>query len=305
VRGPRFSVGHMTQTPKQTLPLHGKNALIIGGAGGIGGAGARALLADGASVTIMSRDEKRISAFAAELAATAPDGTAVDYIAGDSLLEEDVLAAVARTSGDDGLDICVSTVGRGSTTPLLLNNAEDFTNELRVNITSAFVAIKACVPAMTLAGGGSMVFTSSVIAAQSFPYMSGYCAGKAGLEALVRTAADELGHLGIRINCIRPGLVNSPDNPKVAASFAGDRSSAFLDQTPLRRLGVPTDISGAIRFLAGPESAWATGTAITVDGGAHLRRAPDVQPRLRQELGDEVVDAILAGRLPEHARAQR
>lgn len=292
----------MTHTSSQNLPLHGKSALIIGGAGGIGGAGARALLADGASVTIMSRDEARIAAFAAELAAEAPAGATVRHIAGDSLVEDDVTAAVAHASGDAGLDICVSTVGRGSTTPLLLNDAESFTNELRINVTSAFVAIKACVPAMAAAGGGSMVFTSSVIAAQSFPYMSGYCAGKAGLEALVRTAADEFGHLGIRVNCIRPGLVNSPDNPKVAASFAGDRPTAFLEQTPLGRLGAPTDIAGAIRFLAGPESSWATGTFVTVDGGAHLRRAPDVQQRLRQELGDEVVDTILAGRIPEPVR---
>lgn len=281
-----------------TLDLSGKTALIIGGAGGIGGAGARALLSAGASVTIMSRDESRIAEFAAELASHAPDGALVDHIAGDSLVEEDVAAAVARAGGDSGLDICVSTVGRGSTTPLLMNTAHDFTAELQVNITSAFVAIKACVPAMAKAGGGSMVFTSSVIAAQTFPYMSGYCAGKAGLEALVRTAADEFGHLGIRINCIRPGLVNSPDNPKVAASFTGSRPTAFLEQTPLGRLGVPTDIAGAIRFLAGPESSWVTGTAITVDGGAHMRRAPDITRRLRDELGDEAVDLLLAGRAP-------
>lgn len=278
--------------------LSGKNALVIGGAGGIGGAGARALLASGASVTIMSRDEARISAFAAELAAEAPAGATVDFIAGDSLVEDDVAAAVSRARRGSRLDICVSTVGRGSTTPLLMNNVRDFTNELQINITSAFVAIKACVPAMAESGGGSMVFTSSVIAAQTFPYMSGYCAGKAGLEALVRTAADEFGHLGVRINCIRPGLVNSPDNPKVAASFSGSRSGDFLEQTPLGRLGVPVDIAGAIRFLAGPESSWVTGTAITVDGGAHMRRAPDVQQRLRDELGDETVDALLAGRVP-------
>lgn len=286
-----------------TLPLSGRSALVIGGAGGIGGAGARALLEAGASVTIMSRDEHRIATFAAELATSAPAGATVDHIAGDSLIEDDVVAAVERAGNNDGLDICVSTVGRGSTIPLLLNNADDFTAELRTNITSAFVAIKACVPAMARNGGGSMVFTSSVIAAQSFPYMSGYCAGKAGLEALVRTAADEFGHLGIRINCIRPGLVASPDNPKVAASFTGDRAAAFLEQTPMRRLGIPDDIAGAIRFLAGPESSWVTGTAVTVDGGAHLRRAPDVQQRLRDEHGDRVVDDLLLGRVPEQYRS--
>ncbi|MDH6279959.1 SDR family NAD(P)-dependent oxidoreductase [Prescottella agglutinans] len=284
-----------------TLPLIGRSALVIGGAGGIGGAGARALLAAGASVTIMSRDETRISTFAAQLEQDAPEGATVDHIVGDSLVEADVVAAVERARHDRGLDICVSTVGRGSTIPLLLNNPDDFTAELRTNITSAFVAIKACVPAMAENGGGSMVFTSSVIAAQSFPYMSGYCAGKAGLEALVRTAADEFGHLGIRINCIRPGLVASPDNPKVAASFSGERAAAFLEQTPLHRLGVPDDIAGAIRYLAGPESSWVTGTAITVDGGAHMRRAPDIHQRLRDEHGDRVVDELLRGRIPTNA----
>ncbi|MCZ4587613.1 SDR family NAD(P)-dependent oxidoreductase [Rhodococcus opacus] len=286
-----------------TLALSGKSALIIGGAGGIGGAGARALLAAGASVTIMSRDTGRISAFADELAQQAPQGAQVDYIAGDCLVESDVVAAVARAGGDRGLDICVSTVGLGVVTPLLLNNADDFTAQLRINITSAFVAIKACVPAMAAAGGGAMVFTSSVAATRTFRYMSGYCAGKAGLEALVCTAADEFGHLGIRINCISPGLVNSPDNVKVQAHFTGDRPTAFLDETPLGRLGAPADIAGAIRFLAGPESSWVTGTSITVDGGIHLRRTPDIAQRLRDEYGDQTVDALLAGQLPANAPA--
>ncbi|WFR71088.1 SDR family NAD(P)-dependent oxidoreductase [Prescottella defluvii] len=128
-----------------TLPLIGRSALVIGGAGGIGGAGARALLAAGASVTIMSRNETRISTFAAQLEQDAPEGATVDHIVGDSLVESDVVAAVERARHDRGLDICVSTVGRGSTIPLLLNNPDDFTAELRTNITSAFVAIKACV----------------------------------------------------------------------------------------------------------------------------------------------------------------
>ncbi|WP_269321355.1 SDR family oxidoreductase [Rhodococcus sp. UNC363MFTsu5.1] len=105
------------------------------------------------------------------------------------------------------------------------------------------------------------------------------------------------------MNCIRPGLVNSPDNPKVAASFTGDRPTAFLEQTPLGRLGVPTDIAGAIRFLAGPESSWVTGTAVTVDGGAHMRRAPDVTGRLRDEYGDATVEMLLAGRVPNRQRS--
>ena len=73
---------------------------------------------------------------------------------------------------------------------------------------------------------------------------------------------------------------------------------AELDHDRRRRTGVPDDIAGAIRFLAGPESAWVTGTEITVSGGSHLRGAPSVEARLRDELGDDVVDAVLAGRVP-------
>ncbi|MCL2534578.1 MAG: SDR family oxidoreductase [Nocardiaceae bacterium] len=96
----------------------------------------------------------------------------------------------------------------------------------------------------------------------------------------------------------------APAPVKVAASFSGDRTQAFVEQTPLRRLGVPDDIAGAIRFLAGPESSWVTGTAVTVDGGAHMRRAPDVQQRLRDELGDRVVDDLLRGRSPADSDAR-
>lgn len=287
-----------TRDGNAPLPLAGKTALIIGGAGGIGSAGARALVADGASVAIMSRSRDRIASFASELRESAPAGAQVNWVVGDSLVEDDVAAGVEKASDDGILDIMVSTVGRGRTIPLLLDDAKSFTDGLEWNITSAFVAIKSCIPAMSRGGGGSMVFTSSVIAEQTFPNMAGYCAGKAGLEALVRTAADELGHLGIRVNCIRPGLVQSPDNEVVAANFSGDREAAFLAETPLGRSGVPGDIAGAIRYLAGPESGWATGTHITVDGGGHLRRAPNVEQRLRDELGDAVVDDVLAGRQP-------
>ena len=98
-----------------TPPLIGRSALVIGGAGGIGGAGARALLTAGAAVTIMSRDETRISTFAEHLRRDAPEDATVDHIVGDSLVEADVVAAVERARHDRGLDICVSTVGRGST----------------------------------------------------------------------------------------------------------------------------------------------------------------------------------------------
>lgn len=275
--------------------LRGKTALVLGGAGGIGGAAARALSREGASVTIASRSEDRIAAFAKELATDAPEGAEVSFVVTDALREQDVARAVEHAGAGGALDICVSTVGRGQTRPLLLGDADTFTEELRMNVTTAFVTVKHCVPAMVRAGGGSIVFTSSVISEQSYPYMTGYCAGKAGLEGFVRAAADEVSHLGVRINCVRPGLVRAPDNPKVGPLFADGRVQRFLEQIPLGRVGSPSDVGEGIRYLAGPESAWVTGTSLPVDGGNHLRRAPDIVPILREALGDETVDQVLAG----------
>ena len=114
-------------------------------------------------------------------------------------------------------------------------------------------------------------------------YMTSYCVSKAGVEMLVRQAADELGVSGIRANAVRPGLV--PTDISVGLTANEAIVADYMDQMPVGRLGTTDDIAAAVRFLLGPESGWITGQCIGVDGGHTLRRGPNLTPLMEAVLG--------------------
>ena len=157
---------------------------------------AKALAADGAAVELIGRTEETLAATVQRIRDDLGGDAVVDYVVGDATDPAEVRRAVTAATALTGqLKICVATVGGGTIAPLLLLDEEGFAAELRRNVVSAFTAIKHCVPAMANAGGGSIVCISSDSATMSWPFMASYCAGKAGLDALVRVAADELGSL--------------------------------------------------------------------------------------------------------------
>ena len=283
---------------RRSLPLAGKAALVTGGAGGLGRACALWLARDGATVTLMGRTEATLESAAQEIRSTVGSGAEVGWVVGDGLVAADVAMAVERASKPmKGLSICVATVGGGTIAPFLLLDEETVSSELDRNIVSAFLAIKYSVPAMVERGGGAVVCISSDAATMSWPFMAAYCAGKAGLDALVRVAADEFGHLGIRVNAVRPGLTRTPgrnvsmlfDDPEIIEQFTREK--------PLGRTGTPDDIAAGVRFLAGDDAAWITGQSLAIEGGNELRRAPSLEKIARIRLGHEAVDAALAGQL--------
>jgi NAD(P)-dependent dehydrogenase (short-subunit alcohol dehydrogenase family) len=153
---------------------------------------------------------------------------------------------------------------------------------------------------MAPTGGGSIVCISSDAAKLAWPFLASYCAAKAGLEALVRVAADELGHLGIRVNAVRPGLTRTA-RTEAGLLFRDEVLPKFLEQKVLHRTGVPDDIAAGIRYLAGPESSWVTGQSFAIDGGHELRKATDLEFIARSVWGDHMVDEALAGRIPVQA----
>ncbi len=281
------------------LPLAGQRALVTGGAGGLGSACARWLARDGAAVTLMGRTEASLEQAAEGIRQAVGPGAEIECHVGDGTRRDDVEAAVARAAGPEGrLDVCVPTVGGGSIAPLLLVDDELMLAELQRNIVSAFLAIKFSTPPMAAHGGGAIVCISSDAATMSWPHMAGYCAGKAGLDALVRVAADELGHLGVRVNAVRPGLTRTASN-NVSLLFSDPEIVAdFVREKPLGRTGTPDDIAAGVRFLAGPESSWITGQSLAIEGGNELRRAPSLEKVARLRCGDPAVDAALAGRIP-------
>lgn len=252
--------------------LADQTALVTGGSGGIGAACARALVAEGARVVIMGRRQDALETSRNQIISEFPDAT-VEISVGDAGIEDDVQHALDKAYGlADRLDIVVPTVGGSGFAPFLQTTVENLRRDLDLNITTAFIAMQRAVPLMK--NGGSIVCISSTVATLPFPALSTYCTGKAGLEGLIRTVADELGALKIRVNAVRPGLTRSNATTDMFANPAV--IERFLEQTPLKRTGEPEDIAAAVTYLAGPAAAWVTGQSFAVDGGQELRRNPDL-----------------------------
>jgi NAD(P)-dependent dehydrogenase (short-subunit alcohol dehydrogenase family) len=268
-------------------PLAGQGALVTGGGSGIGLAVARRLKADGAVITICGRSEERLDAALAEL------GGDVTAVPADVTDEGEVAAAVraAADAAPGGLRVAVACAG-GSTHmgPLVTTSADELRSVLDVNVVGTFNTIKHATPHLVRNGGGSIVAVSSIAAVLSHPYLGPYGVAKAGIDMLVKVAADELGRSNVRVNAVRPGLV---DTELVAGIFATDEVlDSYLTQTPLGRSGQPDEVADLIGFLAGPESGWITGQSIGIDGGHSLRRGPDYTPFAEPVYGADALRGV-------------
>jgi len=275
--------------------LEGMTAIVTGASLGIGAGCAQSLAEDGAAVLLMARRPERLDQTRAELLANVP-GARVEIFVGDALEEADVKAALAKAHAMSGrLDIIVANVGgiKGFM-PLLLQDAETLSYEYRLNVVSTFLMIRHGVPLMQ--PGGSIVCISSMDAVKPFAGLGSYCAAKAALDMLVKAAAEELGSAQIRVNAVLPGIIRTA----VTADMFTNKPmiDAFLEQIPLGRTGDPVDVGRAVRFLAGPESAFITGQRLAADGGQTLRRTPEFTPFLDQMFGKDVMDQVRAGKPP-------
>ncbi len=271
------------------LVLAGTAGLVTGGGSGIGLAAARHLVRDGASVTLAGRSTERLDAAVAELAAEAPDGAEVRSVVCDVAEEGDVQRAVeVAVEGTGGLQHCVASAGTGTVGPVVALPASEWDRVMDINLRGAFFTMKHSCAAMVAAGGGSFVGLSSIAGPLTHPFMSAYCVSKAGLEALVRNAADELGRCNVRVNAVRPSLVPT----ELAAPLEQDPDvlADYLANIPLHRTGTVDDVAHLIRFLCGPESSWITGECIGIDGGHTLRRGPNVEAWARAVYGDAAID---------------
>ena len=274
------------------LPLAGHTALVTGGGSGIGLACAQRLVGDGASVVLMGRRPDRLADAAGALRAVAPPGVVVETTAGDVAVEADVAGAV-ETAGDlpGGLRIAVAAAGMGSMAPVVATDRHGWDEVLATNLTGVMLVVKHAGAAAIAAGGGSLVAISSIAGYASHRWMSAYGVSKAGVDMLVRTAADELGRHGVRVNSVRPGLVAT----ELADPLVADPAilADYHAQMPLGRVGSTADVASLVRFLVGPESSWITGETIHVDGGHHLRRGPDLDAAAGALFGHDVIGSEL------------
>jgi NAD(P)-dependent dehydrogenase (short-subunit alcohol dehydrogenase family) len=256
--------------------ITGRSALVTGGGSGIGFGAARRLALDGAHVTICGRTEEKLRQAAAAISDELRDGAGtIHWVVADVTVEDQVVAAVAAACEPTGsLDILFANAG-GSfhMGPFAEADVEAIRATVDLNLVGTALCIKHAVPAMRAAGGGAIIGMSS--GAGHFPhrYLWAYGAAKAGVDMLCRSAAEELGSDGIRVNSVRPGIVD--DELMAPITGGGALLDDYLASMPLGRVGQVDDIAAAVRFLAGPESAWVTGVCLPIDGGHHLRKGAD------------------------------
>jgi 3-oxoacyl-[acyl-carrier protein] reductase len=238
-----------------------RTAVVVGGASGIGRAVAHALAADNCRVTVADRNADGAHAVAAELGD--PHTAATVEVA-----DEDSVRTLFEQAGT--LDIVVNTAGIGSVGLITELPVADFRSVLDICLTGSFLVIKHAAP--RLRDGGALVSISSLNWRQPAAAMSAYCAAKAGLSMLTQVAALELAPRGIRVNAVAPGFVHTPltDPVKEIPGVLDE----YLENTPLGRAGTPEDIAEAVVFMC--NAPWLTGEVLDLNGGAHLKRYPDV-----------------------------
>jgi NAD(P)-dependent dehydrogenase (short-subunit alcohol dehydrogenase family) len=245
-----------------TISLQGRTALVTGGGTGIGKACAGALARLGAVVTIAGPDTTVLEKAAGELRA---DG-AVQFVQADVTDEDQVAAAVDVAASGGRLDIALANAGTGFPGSLLHLSKEHWMVPLGVNVLGTAFTIKHAAKKM-LSGGGSIITVSSGASSRLTRFMTTYSVTKAAIDELTRAAAQELGPFGIRVNCIRPGWI---ETEALAAAATGSNRTHALSQTPLGRLGEVEDITRALIYLASDQSEWVTGQVLNVCGGFNL-----------------------------------
>jgi NAD(P)-dependent dehydrogenase (short-subunit alcohol dehydrogenase family) len=248
------------------MRMKGRTAIITGATSGMGRATALLFAREGASIVASGRDEERGQALVDDIRSA---GGRVEFEPGDVGLPETnarlVETCLRAFGGVDTIVCFAGMLGLGSVADV---SAETWRQTMAVNLDAIFYLLRAGLPAMQRRGGGSVVIGGSIAAFKGFPNHAAYCASKGALLALVRQAAIDYGP-DIRINVLSPGPVDTPLIWDSASAFP-DPARAVSDvaqKTLMKRLGSPDDIARAALFLASDESAFVTGTSLTIDGG--------------------------------------
>ena len=257
--------------------LEGHAAVITGGASGIGAATVRRFVAEGARVLIADTQTGPGEALAAEL------GEAARFRKVDVTREEDVRNAVAECHETWGrLDCMYNNAGFGGALgPIAETSVEEFDITFDVLLKGVFLGIKHATPIMKAQGGGSIISTASVAGLKTGESPHLYSVAKAAVIHLTKSVALELGAHDIRVNCICPGIVATPlaaGRPGVSEESLERMAAGLTKAQAMGRIGRPEDIANAALWLASDESAWVTGTAQVVDGGANAGRPWARQP---------------------------
>ncbi len=240
--------------------LTGKNALVTGATGGIGGAIARKLHAQGAVVAISGRQVDKLEALAAELKER------VFVVPCDLANKEQVAGLIdAATKVLGRVDILVNNAGLTKDNLFMVMKDEQWDDVIAVNLTSTFMLMRAASRAMVRAktGYGRIINISSVSGIIGNPGQGNYAASKAGMIGMTKSLAREVAARGITANCIAPGFISTP----MTEALNEKQTAMIKEQIPAQKFGTPDDIAAAALYLASNEAAYMTGQTLHVNGG--------------------------------------
>ncbi len=238
--------------------LTGKNALVTGASGGIGGAIARALHGAGATVGLSGTRVEPLQALASELGARA-------HVLPCNLGDAEAVAALPKQAADamGGVDILVNNAGITRDNLFMRMSDEEWQSVIDVNLTATFRLCKGVLRGMMKARWGRIVNISSVVGATGNPGQANYAASKAGMVGMSKSLAAEVASRGITVNAVAPGFIRTAMTDKLT----DDQKDRINAQIPAGRMGTPEEIAAAVLYLASPEAAYVTGTTLHVNGG--------------------------------------
>lgn len=238
--------------------LSGKRALVTGATGGIGGAVARALHAQGAAVAISGTRAEKLEALAAELKERV-------HVAPCNLSDLDAVDALPKQASEamGGLDIVVANAGVTRDTLMMMMKPQMWDEVLQINLTAYFRLAKASLRGMTKQRFGRIIAVASVVGVTGNAGQANYAASKAGMIGMSKSLAQEVASRNVTVNVIAPGFIATP----MTDALNEQQREAILGKIPAGQMGAPEDIAGAAVYLSSDEARYMTGQTLHVNGG--------------------------------------
>ncbi len=238
--------------------LTGKSALVTGASGGLGGAIARALHGQGATVALSGTRREALEQLAAELGERTH---VLPCDLGDSAAVEALIPSAEAAMG--GLDILVNNAGVTRDNLFMRMKDSEWDAVIAVNLTAAFRLSRACLKGMMKRRHGRIIGITSIVGVTGNPGQGNYAAAKAGMIGMSKALAQEVASRGITVNCIAPGFITSP----MTDALNDKQREAILANVPVGKLGSGADIGAAAVYLASAEAAYVTGQTLHINGG--------------------------------------